>query len=803
MIISLNYLKSIIPGLPSEDVIAEGLKIMGLEVEETVKRNRVHGARIVKVEKVDLVSDKLRIAFVDDGNGNTKKIVTNSDKVQVDSVVAVALPGAKIADVTVEERSVRGALSEGVILSAADFGIDTETLPQSEREGAWILPEGSPIGSDPADSMWLNDTIFNIKVTPNHPEWLSINGLLREIAVIIWRDTGKVIDIPSLSHAPQNPQGKTGANFKLQIDNLEDCPWYVGVETNVEVKPSGFEMRKRLLAAGLRPINNVVDASNLAMYEDGQPTHAFDADKLTSGVVKVARTMAPMKFTTLDGTERDLPVGAMMIWDGDKPIAIAGIMGGTDTEVSASTKRIFLESAFFNPMTVAKTSSKLGLRTEASSRYEKGVSTEQAMETANKVIGLIGAQPFEPIEVKAAIKRRTVELRPDRIRRILGFDIDLKKGLKGLEILGIKCDDGNPIKCEIPGPRDNDLKAEIDLIEEIIRVIGYDTIPTTFPMIIEKSFKDEPGFAFERRIKRIMAGLGFTECVTRVMTNPEQMKSYMLDSHLDKAPKLVNPMTSDCTHMRPDAEIGIIEVASYNLRQRFLDLNLFEVGSQFGPETRSLVIVMTGKKPNSWDNKIIKKEPHNKQIESSAIDFYDMKGSIETLLTSLSSSTPHFAESKLPHLHPFRQAHVLIDDKVVGYFGQMHPDAAKNIDAPNPVFVANLSIPELLCFAPEVVKNTKYSKFPAVLRDIAILCNDNELYHKIFDVIRQNGGENLTGIELFDQYVGEFAQHNKKSLAFSLSFSDKEGTLVGEDIDKVITQIEKALENIGASIRKA
>lgn len=803
MIISLNYLRSLIPGLPSEEAIEEGFKIMGLEVEETIKRNRVHGARIVKVEKVDLVSDKLRIAFLDDGKGNTKKIVTNSDKVQADSVVAVALPGARIGDVTVEERSIRGANSEGVILSAADFGVDTEILPQSEREGAWILPDDSPVNTDPADSMWLNDTIFNIKVTPNHPEWLSIKGLLREIAVIIWRDTGKAIEVPSLSLTPKNASGKTNANFKLQIDNLEDCPWYVGVEANVEVKPSGFEMRKRLLAAGLRPINNVVDASNLAMYEDGQPTHAFDADKLTSAIVKVARTMAPMKFTTLDGAERELPVGAMMIWGGDKPIAIAGIMGGTDTEVSALTKRIFLESAFFNPMTVAKTSSKLGLRTEASARFEKGVSTEQAMETAGKVMGLIGANPLQPIEVKADIKRRTIELRPERIRRILGFDIDLKKGLKGLEILGIKCIDGNPIKCEIPGPRDNDLKAEIDLIEEIIRVIGYDTIPTTFPSIVEKNFRDEPGFAFERRIKRITTGLGFMECVTRAMTNPEQMKSYMLDSMLEKAPKLLNPMTSDCTHMRPAAEIGVIEVASYNLRQRFLDLNLFEICSQFGPETRSLTIVMTGKKPNSWDNKIIKKEPHNKQIESSAIDFYDMKGAIETLLVSLSASLPQFKESKLPHLHPFRQAVVLLDDKPVGYFGQMHPDAAKNIDAPNPVFVANLSIPDLLFFAPEVVKNAKYSKFPAVLRDIAVLCKDDQMYHKIFEVIRQNGGENLTGIELFDQYVGEFAQHNKKSLAFSLSFSDKEGTLVGEDIDKVIAEIEKALENIGASIRKA
>jgi phenylalanyl-tRNA synthetase beta chain len=803
MIISLNYLKSIVPGLPNQEVIAEGLKILGLEVEETVNRNRVKGARIVKVEKIDLVSDKLRIAFVNDGKGNTKKIISNSDKVQVGSVVAVAFPGAIIADATVEERSVRGALSEGVILSAVDFGIDTEILPQSEREGAWILPDDSPINTDPADSMWLNDTILNIKVTPNHPEWLSIKGLLREIAVIMWRDTGKIIEIPNLSCPPINSKDKNNTSIKLQIDNLEDCPWYVGVESRVEVRPSGFETRKRLLAAGLRPINNVVDASNLAMYEDGQPTHAFDADKLTSGVVKVAKTMTPMKFTTLDGTERDIPVGAMMIWDGDKPIAIAGVMGGTDTEVSTSTKRIFLESAFFNPMTVAKTSSKLGLRTEASSRFEKGVSPEQAMETANKVMDLIGTESLLPIEVKAETKRRIVKLRPERITKILGFDIDLKKGLKGLEILGIACTDGNPIKCEISGPRDNDLKAEIDLIEEIIRVIGYDTIPTTFPVIDEKNFMDEPGFAFERRIKRIMAGMGFTECITKVMTNAEQMKSYMLDSQIDKAPKLVNPMTSDCTHMMPSAEIGVIQVASYNLRQRFLNLNLFEVGSQFGPETRSLTIVITGKKPNSWDKKIIKKEPHNKQIESSELDFYDMKGAIESILISLSAGVPQFKESNLPHLHPFRQAHILLDGKQVGYFGQMHPDAAKNIDAPNPVFVANLFIHDLLCFVPEVVKNSKYSKFPAVLRDIAVLCNDTESYNKIHETIRQNGGENLTGIELFDQYIGEFLQHNKKSLALSLSFSDKEGTLVGEDIDKVIAQIEKALESIGASIRKA
>ncbi|NTU61668.1 MAG: phenylalanine--tRNA ligase subunit beta, partial [Caldiserica bacterium] len=472
MRISKRYIESIIDWGLSFDQISEGFKILGIEVEAVYTRDRVKGAVIAKIESIEKATEKLSLAVVSISKDKTVKVITNSKTVKPGDIVNVCLPGGKVGDKDVIKATIQGFESEGVMLSINDFGLDPEIMPASEREGVWVLPADSPLYADPADSLWLSDTILELKITPNHPEWLSVRGLLREIALTAWRLNGKIVEAPTLEQKVDYQDG--ACPIKLEIENPEDCPRYVGVYAQVQVRPSSFDIRRKLLAAGLRPVNNVVDATNLAMYEDGIPTHAFDAETIKSGIVRVARTKTPTVFETLDGQKRDLPVGTLMICDGDKPIGIAGVMGGSESEVSDSTKTVFLESAYFNPLLIAKTSMLLGLRSEASSRFEKGADWEWSLKTAQKVMSLAGLKPVKPVEAFAKMERRVIEVRPSRMRQILGFYLPHNKIKEGLEILGLKVTDGYPFKVEIPGNRHTDLKKEIDIIEEAVRAVGYD-----------------------------------------------------------------------------------------------------------------------------------------------------------------------------------------------------------------------------------------------------------------------------------------------------------------------------------------
>ncbi len=803
MKLSLCYVRSVLPWQIDEHMIEEGFKLLGLEVEEKVSRNNVVGSVFGKIVQIDEAGEKIRIAKVEISSGQTVLIVTNSEKAVPGAIVPIAPIGAKIAGVLVEARTVRGNKSEGFFLTAAEYGVDLETLPQSEREGAWVMPSDTPLFTDPAESMWLSDTFFTLKITPNHPEWLSLRGLIREIAAASWQKTGKIPQIPSLDAMALPTDCDTLSRFKLDIEDGGDCRRYVGVLAEATPKLSSFEMRKRLLAAGLRPINSVVDASNLAMYEDGQPTHAFDADTLKSGIVRVARTKAPMKFKTLDDADRDIPIGTLMIWDGDKPIAIAGIMGGTETEVTDNTKRIFLESAHFEPLQTAKSSMLLGLRSEASTRFEKGADWEQAEKTAWKVLELCGAKACKPAEFFEDKARRTVELRPERMKGILGFDLPIQSIIEGFATLGIEAKIDGVIKAIIPGFRDNDLRKEIDLIEEAIRVFGYDKIPTTFPVVEVAVVLETPIFMLERRARGLMLGQGFSECYSKTWSCEEELNSLKLSSFKDRAPKIINPMTTDGTMMKPLLEIGLLGIASYNIHQRNTDLALFEIGTQFGPEQRRLSILLSGLPIQQWDEKTVKKEPQEKSASSDGYDFFDLKGQVETLFNQLLLPERTFKESSMPHLHPHRQAEIIIEGVHVGYMGELHPDVMAKLDLQTTCIIGNIDLEAILRFVSQTLHSKSVPKFPEVLRDIAVLAPldvpEREIEHTIKEVCK---GE-LKEVRLFDQFIGHFADAKKRSLAFSLKFSDEDGTLLGTQIDEIVKQIDQALRELGAHLRMA
>ncbi|MBP7732284.1 MAG: phenylalanine--tRNA ligase subunit beta [Caldisericia bacterium] len=788
MRISKRYIESIINWGLSFDQISEGFKILGIEVEAVYTRDRVKGAVIARIESLEKATEKLSLATVSIAKDKTVKVITNSKTVKPGDIVNVCLPGGKVGDKDVVKATIQGFESEGVMLSINDFGLDPEIMPSNEREGVWILPGDSPFFTDPTDSLWLSDTILELKITPNHPEWLSVRGLLREIALTAWRLNGKIVDVPTLELNVEYKDGN--CPIKLEIENPEDCPRYVGVYAEVSVRPSSFDMRKKLLAAGLRPVNNVVDATNLAMYEDGIPTHAFDADKIKSGIVRVARTKTQTTFETLDGQKRDLPVGTLMICDGDKPVGIAGIMGGAESEVSDSTTKIFLESAYFNPLLIAKTSMMLDLRSEASSRFEKGADWEWSQKTAGKVMNLAGLKPQKPVEAFAKIERRVVEVRTSRMKQILGFDLPQKKIKEGLEILGLKVTDGDPFKVEIPGNRHTDLKKEIDIIEEAVRAVGYDTIPTTFPVITERTMRETDLFVTERTVKRILSGIGLMECVSKMLTSPEELELLGMKDWIDKAPKILNPMTTDSTLMRPLAETGLVNICAYNIRQRNMDLGLFEVGSQYGPEVRKLTILLTGKRVTGWTG-------------SAEYDFFDLKGIIESLLDEMLIGDVCYESSNISYLHPYRQAKLTVGSTELGYFGQLHPEISTKLDVPTPVFIASVDLDTLTKMRPANIEAKPTPVYPMVLRDIAILAPSSMSNAELEKAIKDSGGKYLTKVSLFDQYVGDFAKENKRSMAYSLTFYNDQGSLAGAQVDEAVTNIAKALESRGANLRSS
>lgn len=790
MRISKNYVESIINWGLSFDQISEGFKILGIEVEGVSVRDRVKGSVFGKILSLEKATDKLQMSKVQISPEKTANIITNSKTVAAGDIVPVCLPGGNVGDREVTIATIQGFTSEGVMLSSADFGIEPDILPATEREGVWIFPKDTPLYADPAKSFWLTDTILDLKITPNHPEWLSVRGLIREIALTYWRLNGKSPEIPTLDVQNSDNGVKTSDKIRLEIESAEDCPRYVGVLADCSPVPSGFEIRRKLLSAGLRPVSNIVDATNLAMYEDGQPTHAFDADKITSGVVRVARTKSPLEFETLDGIKRNIHVGTLMIWDGEKPIGIAGVMGGSDSEVSDSTKMIFLESAYFNPLLIAKTSMLLGLRSEASTRFEKGADSEQPGKTADKVFALAGIVPCSPSDCCQEIKRRIVPVRISRMKQILGFDLSIEKVYQGLDILGIKTDKGDPFKCEIPGNRHTDLKAEIDLIEEAVRAVGYDSIPTTFPAITERTMKESTLFGLERRVRRIMSGIGLMEVHSKMLTCEDELKLLGMEAWVDKSPKILNPMTTDSTLMRPLAEIGIVQVAAYNIRQRNMDLGMFEVGSQYGPELRKLTIMLTGRKHSSWS-------------EKADYDYFDLKGATEALFDALLLGKIEFEGSQTSYFHPYRQATITINAEPVGYMGQLHPEISAKLDIPTPVFVASIDLETISSLVTEKIEAKPTPIYPQVLRDIAVLAPNSLSNADLERIIRDNGGQYLESIKLFDLYVGDFAVENKRSMAYSLTFSKGTGSLTGEEIDAVIANISKALESKGATLRSA
>ena len=801
--------------------LAERMTLAGLEVAAIERigsewdRDKIVVGEIVKV-RPHPNADRLTIALVDHGTGDEPEaVVTGAPNIRVGDCglkVAFARTGAKLIDgysearryVTLKPTEIRGVLSAGMVCSEKELGLS------DEHEGILILDPDAPVGQPLQD--YLGETVLDIELTPNLGRCLSIVGVAREVAAL----TGQSLKL-------ENHSMKTGGppivdQVEIEIADPDLCSRYSA--TLIQgVKPgaSPVWMQQRLRAAGMRPINCIVDITNYVMLEWGQPLHAFDCDKLRgrqdgeSPVIIVRRARAGEKITTLDGVERDLTADMLLITDGGGPIAIAGIMGGLESEVSQSTTRVLLESANFDNLNNRHTAELLKLPSEASLRFGRGVPPETTVVAARRASewmrqlagGVIAAGIADAYPIKQSV--RTIDLAPAEVGRLLGIDIDRERIVAILDSLGFTCSPGSgstPIQVTVPYYRlDVDISA--DLIEEVARILGYDNIPSTLLCDELPPQRRNSSLENEQRVRDILVGCGLTEVITYSMTNLEG--AARLDPRREPVDpagyiRLANPLTSEREYMRRSLMSSLLETAQDNKRftRRVL---IFEIARVYLPqvdqelpdEPRRLGISMTG--------------PRRQEVRSAAadeaLDFYDLKGVVETLLDRLHVTDTSFAPTEHSSFQSGRAARLVVGDREIGVMGEIHPLVRESFDlGTQRVCLLEVDLEALLAHVPSSYYYEPVSRFPAVTEDLALVVDEAVRAVQVRDAIARAGGQLLQRIELFDVYRGAQIPEGKKSLAYALTYQALNRTLTDKEVNKLRARIQRRLQKeLGAELR--
>ncbi|HBM75411.1 MAG TPA: phenylalanine--tRNA ligase subunit beta, partial [Clostridiaceae bacterium] len=730
------------------------------EVIETGKEiENVVTGRIVKIEKHPN-AEKLVVCQMDVGNGIIQ-IITGADNVREGQVVPVALHGSKLpGGVKIKRGKLRGLESNGMLCSAAELGLG-EYVPNAAA-GIYILPEDTKVGVDIKDVLNLGNAVIDFEITSNRPDCLSMIGMAREASVTFNRP----LSIPEI-HVKENDQNVNDF-IDVEIKAKDLCRRYaVRVVKNVKIEESPDWMKERLKEAGVRPINNIVDITNYVMLEYGQPLHAFDYDKISGKKIIVRRAKDGESLKTLDGKDRELDNSMLVIADPKKPLVVAGVMGGEDSEVTEKSRNILFETANFNGTSVRLTSKKLGFRTEASSRFEKGIDPNIALDALNRAAELV-------VELKAGevvsgvvdnydneLTPWTVDISPDRINRFLGTNIPTDKMASILERLKIDVvdKDKDVMKAVIPTFR-ADIELEEDIAEEIARIYGYNNIESTRI----KGEALEGGLNREQKIegiaRDILTGSGLYETITYSIVSPDDFDKINIpkNSALRNTITILNPLGRDLSIMRTTLIPSMLEVIARNYSKKIESAGFFELGRVYWP----------------LDDKI-SKLPEEKNMLVIGMygdcDFYDIKGCIELLLQSLGIRKYEFKrESDNATFHPGKTAKLEVKRKNIGIVGEIHPDIIERFDIPKHVYICELDFDEIVSLS-ELDKHFKpLPKYPSIERDMALLVDRNIMASEIEDIIREKGGNLIESIKLFDVYEGKQIPEGKKSIAYSIIY---------------------------------
>jgi phenylalanyl-tRNA synthetase beta chain len=785
--------------------LAEKLTRGGIEVDSVEHQDQgldqVVAGLVLACEKHP-DAEKLNVCKVNAGTGEELQIVCGAKNVGAGQKVPVALVGATLpGGIKIKRAKLRGVESQGMICSSKELGLKEKLLPKHEQEGILVLHDDVTVGTDIRQVLGLDDAVLELDLTPNRSDALSMIGVAYEIATLLDRE----VKLPA-AEVQESSSIDAAQQVKVRIDAPDHCYRYAArLVVDVEIKESPLWMKNRLMAAGIRPINNIVDITNYVMLEYGQPLHAFDLEQVEGDVI-VRTAYEGEKIISLDDQERTLDAQMLLIADEKKAIGIAGVMGGANSEVSPSTRKILIESARFVGSSIRKTAKELGLRSEASLRFEKEVNPLAVIPALNRAAQLMaelaGGTVAQGIvdEVARKEEETTVPLRLQRVNSILGTALTLGEVEKVMERLSFNyVVEGEQLQVHVPRRR-GDITREIDLVEEVARLYGYDQIPTSL-MVGETT----PGsLTAEQRIRRslreLLTSSGFYEAVTYSFTDEKRRLQYPGLFPKANPVKLAMPMSEERSELRTSLIPHLIEVAEYNRNRKNEDVAVFEIGKVFLTDEEQLTnlpeekwilagLITGHREATHWTGK------------RAPVDFYDAKGMIEKISEFIGVEM-EYRSAQTDGLHPGRTADILLDGKRIGTIGQLHPEVQVLFDL-EPTFIFEFELADLITKAEGITKYQPLPRYPAITRDIAIVLDHTVAWGEIEQEVRESAGKLLESLNVFDVFTGERIGANRKSVAFSLVYRHPDKTLTDEEVTEVHHRVVAKLEQaFKAELRK-
>ena len=794
MLVPLKWLRDYVDIDIYTQEFADMMTMTGSKVEKVdffgKETNGVEVCKILEIEQHP-DADRLKVTKVEVANGEILQIVTNATNIKVGDYVPVARIGAVLpGDFKIKKGKLRGVLSEGMFCGAEELTIPSAFVEDHKKEGIYILDhqDSFELGMDVRDVLGINDALIEFEITSNRPDCRSIIGIAREAAVTL----GKELKYPEIKVQACDEE------MSFEIDIQTDlCKRYCGrVVKDVKVGPSPYWMQRKLIEAGMRPISNIVDITNYVMLELGQPLHAFDLDDIKYNKMTVKMAEEGEKFTTLDGVERTLTSDMLVIGNQDKTLDLAGIMGGENSEIKDTTTSIFIEGASFAKENIRATSKKLGLRTEASSRFEKGIDINLAEEAVNRACQLIeelgcgtvlnGMLDYYP--QKEEVQKVTVN--PVRINKLLGVNVPMDQFINILESLEFKCNlvSSEVLELEVPTFR-LDITEDADILEEIARIYGYDNIPSaSLEGNATAGVKTEKQ-KFIDNVKSNSIACGLNEILTYSFVSPRGVDKINLPANDEKRNfvKIMNPLGEETSVMRTTLMPNMLDVISTNISHKVEEVSAFECGNTFIPqeglpiETKKYCVGMYGKE----------------------VDFFVLKGVIESVLNNVGLKG-YEIEPETTNLtfHPGRCAKIVYNNIYIGTFGELHPDVIENYNLGQRVYVAEINIDTVFENLNLTKSYNPLPKYPSTSRDIALIVKDEVFVKQIEDIIKANGEDLVESYKLFDVYKGAQIEEGHKSIAYSITYRSKDKTLTDEDVAKVHEKILSELsEKLNANLR--
>lgn len=800
MLISNEWLKEYVTIDDSVSNLAERITRTGIEVDDLIDytkdiKNLVVG--FVKSKEKHPDADKLNVCQVDIGEDEPVQIVCGAPNVDAGQYVIVAKVGGRLpGGIKIKRAKLRGERSEGMICSLQEIGISSNYIPKSFESGIYVFSEAQVPGTDALQALYLDDQVMEFDLTPNRADALSMIGTAYEVAALYNTKMTKPETTSNELDLSANDE------LTVTIENEDKVPYYSArVVHDVTIEPSPIWMQARLIKAGIRPINNVVDISNYVLLEYGQPLHMFDQDAIGSQQIVVRQANEGEKMTTLDDTERELLTSDIVITNGQTPIALAGVMGGDFSEVKEQTSNIVIEGAIFDPVSIRHTSRRLNLRSESSSRFEKGIATEFVDEAVDRACYLLQTYANGKVlkdrvssgELGAFIT--PIDITADKINRTIGFDLSQNDIVTIFNQLGFDTEINDDVITVLVPSRRKDITIKEDLIEEVARIYGYDDIPSTLPVFDKVTSGQLTDRQYKTRmVKEVLEGAGLDQAITYSLVSKEDATAFSMQQR--QTIDLLMPMSEAHASLRQSLLPHLIEAASYNVARKNKDVKLFEIGNVFfangegelPDQVEYLSGILTGDYVvNQWQGK------------KETVDFYLAKGVVDRVSEKLNLEFS-YRRADIDGLHPGRTAEILLENKVVGFIGELHPILAADNDLKR-TYVFELKFDALMAVSVGYINYQPIPRFPGMSRDIALEVDQNIPAADLLSTIHAHGGNILKDTLVFDVYQGEHLEKGKKSIAIRLNYLDTEETLTDERVSKVQAEIEAALIEQGAVIR--